>query len=183
MYFEKAGKSNTDATLKIAKKVLLERGIKNIVVASTSGYTGLKAAELFRDTSAGLIVVTHNTGFKESGVQEFDSGIRKKIETFGGKVYTGTMVLRGLGSAIRGKGGYTYEQIVADTLRMLGQGIKVCVEIVAMASDAGLIPPEDVIAVAGTGKGADTAVIVKADSSNHFFQIKIREILAKPREF
>ena len=66
---------------------------------------------------------------------------------------------------------------------MLGQGIKVCVEIVVMASDAGLIPPEDVIAVAGTGKGADTAVILKADSSNHFFQIKIREILAKPREF
>jgi hypothetical protein len=66
---------------------------------------------------------------------------------------------------------------------MLGQGIKVCVEIAAMACDAGLAPPGDVIAVAGTGQGADTACLIKGDSSNRFFQIKVREILAKPKEF
>jgi hypothetical protein len=52
-----------------------------------------------------------------------------------------------------------------------------------MACDAGLIPPEEVIAVAGTGRGADTAAIVKAESSNRFFDIKIREIIIKPYEF
>jgi hypothetical protein len=52
-----------------------------------------------------------------------------------------------------------------------------------MASDAGLIPPGDIIAIAGTQKGADTAAIIKADASNRFFDIKVREILAKPVEF
>jgi hypothetical protein len=66
---------------------------------------------------------------------------------------------------------------------MLGQGVKVCVEIAAMACDAGLAPADDVICVAGTGQGADTACLIKADSSNRFFQIRVREILAKPREF
>ena len=66
---------------------------------------------------------------------------------------------------------------------MFGQGMKVCVEIVAMAGDAGLIPIGDVIAVAGTGRGADTVVVVAANSTNRLFDIKIREILAKPKNF
>jgi hypothetical protein len=93
------------------------------------------------------------------------------------------MVLRGLGSAIKNKTGYSEEQLVADTLRMLGQGTKVCVEIVAMAADAGLIPFNEVIAIGGTARGADTAAIIEANSSNNFFEIKIKEFLAKPRKF
>jgi hypothetical protein len=61
--------------------------------------------------------------------------------------------------------------------------MKVCVEIVAMAADAGLIPCADCIAVAGTGRGADTVAVIRANSSNNFFQIKVREVLAKPRNF
>jgi hypothetical protein len=93
------------------------------------------------------------------------------------------MVLRNLGTAIRSLQSYSQQDLVAHTLRMLGQGMKVCVEIVAMAADAGLIPCEDVIAVAGTGRGADTVALIGANSSNNFFQIKVREILAKPRAF
>jgi len=183
MYFKKPGTCNTEATLTIAKKTALERGVKQMVIASTSGSTGLWAAELCRDEPFVIIVVTHNRGFRESETQEFDEVIRQKIEKLGGKVYTGTMVLRGLGTAIRNQGGYTHEQAVADTLRMMGQGMKVCVEITAMVYDGGLITPQDVIAVAGTGRGADTAAILKPYSSNNFFQIKIREILAKPINF
>ena len=79
--------------------------------------------------------------------------------------------------------GYSEERLIAGTLRMFSQGVKVCVEIAAMAVDAGLVPPSDVIAVAGTGQGADTACIVKGDCSSRFFSIRIREILVKPREF
>jgi uncharacterized protein len=73
--------------------------------------------------------------------------------------------------------------LVADTLRIFGQGTKVIVEIVAMSADAGLIPFSDVIAVAGTGRGADTAAVVKANSSNKLFDIKLREYLVKPYDF
>ncbi len=183
MYFERAGTQNTEKTLKIAVEEAEERGIRHMVVASTRGDTGLQAAMLLQGTGISLVVVTHNTGFSEEGVQEFEDAKRAEIEELGGRIYTGTMVLRNIGTAIRSLQSYSQQDLVANTLRMLGQGMKVCVEIVAMAADAGLIPCEDVIAVAGTGRGADTAAIIRANSSNNFFQIKVREILAKPRDF
>ncbi|MBN2467973.1 MAG: hypothetical protein JXD19_07460 [Deltaproteobacteria bacterium] len=183
MYFEKPGEENTEATLIVAREIACQRRIAHLVVASTSGATGLRAVEMCKDAPVSVVVVTHNTGFRESGEQEFDQEVRRMIEELGGKICTGTMVLRGLGAAVRGQGGYTHEQIVADTLRVFGQGTKVCMEIAAMVVDAGLIPCEEVIAVAGTGRGADTAIIIKPDSSNHFFLMKVKEILAKPREF
>lgn len=181
MYFERPGEENTEATLKIAKEAALLKGIKHIIVATTTGRTGLMAAEMLKGSGINLIVVTHNTGFKESGLQELRAEMKEKIEARGGRVLTCPMVLRALGAAIRERTGYSQEQIVADTLRIFGQGMKVALEITAMASDCGLIPQEEVIAVGGTAKGADTAVIIKPASSNNFFKMRVCEILAKPR--
>jgi len=183
MYFEKAGPENTEKTLEVAVKGAKERGIAHLVVASTYGDTALKALDFIKGTDLKLVVVTHNTGFAEPGEQQFRPEVREKVEKAGGKVLTGTMVLRNLGSAIKGKVGYSEAELVNAVLRMFCQGIKVCVEMVAMACDAGLIPPEDVVAVAGTGRGADTAAVLQANSSNNFFDIKIKEILAKPKNF
>lgn len=48
----------------------------------------------------------------------------------------------------------------------MGIKLKVCYEIVLMASDAGLLKAsEKVIAIAGTGKGSDTALVMQAASS------------------
>jgi len=53
---------------------------------------------------------------------------------------------------------------------------------VMMAADAGLIPEaEEVIAVAGTARGADTVCIIKSAASKRFLDLKVLEILAKPR--
>ncbi len=183
MNFKKAGKENTQKTLEIAREEALKRGITHMVVASTFGDTALAAAGMLEGTGIKLVVVTHNTGIREPGLQTFGPEIRKKIEDMGGKVHTGTMVLRGLGTALKEKGNQSHEQVVADTLRMFGQGTKVVAEIVAMSADAGLIPFGDVIAVAGTGRGADTAVVIKANSSNRFFDIKVRDYLVKPEDF
>ncbi|OGP56334.1 MAG: hypothetical protein A2Y65_10375 [Deltaproteobacteria bacterium RBG_13_52_11] len=183
MYFDQAGKQNTGDALRIAVEEAARRGIRHMVVASTRGDTGLQAAKLLQGKGIALVVVGHNTGFSQEGEQEFDQTKRTQIEKLGGRVYTGTMVLRNLGTAIRSLQSNSQQDLVANTLRMLGQGIKVCVEIAAMAVDAGLIPCEDCIAVAGTGLGADTVAVIRANSSNNFFQIKVREILAKPRDF
>ena len=79
-------------------------------------------------------------------------------------------------------GGKSIEEIVRETLYRFCQGMKVCVEIVLMAADAGLIPLEgDIISVAGTGEGADTAIVVKPSYSRKFCDLIIREIIAKPR--
>ncbi|OAG28029.1 pyruvate kinase alpha/beta domain-containing protein [Thermodesulfatator autotrophicus] len=182
-YFEKAGRHNTDEALKIAFKAFQERNIKHVIVASTFGDTGLKAAELFFGQGANLIVVTHNVGFREPGKIEITPEMRAKIEALGAKVCTGTMVLRSIGTAIRELQQYSQQDLIANTLRLFGQGIKVCVEIAMMACDAGLVPPEDVITVAGTARGADTVAIVKAMPSNKLFNLKVREILAKPKDW
>jgi hypothetical protein len=181
--FEKPGQDNTAKTLEIALQEATRRGIKHIVIASTWGETALAAVKLFSAANMNVVFVTHNTGFNKPGEQQLPDAVRKEVESKGMKVLTSTAPFRALGRAIKDRQGFCEEELVANTLRMFGQGMKVCAEITAMASDAGLVPPEDIIAVAGTGKGADTAVVVKADSSNRFFDIKIREILAKPGDF
>jgi uncharacterized protein len=183
VYFEKAGRENTEKALKTAFDYARSHGISHIVVASTYGTTAQSLLDLL-SPDINVVVVTHNTGFKEPGVQEFSEEIRQQVTAKGIKVLTGTMVLRSLGTAIRDMGdGYSEQELIANTLRMLCQGMKVCVEITAMAADAGLTPPEDIIAVAGTGRGADTVCLIKADSSNRFFKIKVKEIITKPKEF
>ena len=183
MYFEQAGIENTEKTLEVAFRYARDNQVKHILVASTTGHTARMLLDRFPHQLFTIVVVTHNTGFKAPGEQEFPDELRDELTAHGIRVLTGTMVLRSLGTAIRGLAGYSEQDLVAATLRILGQGIKVCVEIAAMACDAGLAPPGDVIAVAGTGQGADTACLIKGDSSNRFFHIKVREILAKPKEF
>ncbi|MDI6785487.1 MAG: pyruvate kinase alpha/beta domain-containing protein [bacterium] len=183
MYFDGKGPIYTNETLEIAINTAMAREIKHIVVASTTGETGASLSKLAKGKNIKVIVVTHNTGFKTENIQELDNKMKKEIEENGGIILTCPMVLRSLGAAIKNTTGFSHQQIVADTLRMFCQGMKVCVEIVAMAADSGFIPFEKVIAVGGTAKGADTAVIIKANSSNKFFDIKVCEILVKPSKF
>ncbi len=180
-YFDKPGPDNTDNTLQIAFTEATKRKLEYVLLASTTGDTAEKALNYYQKSNVRLIVVTHNYGFVKPGEQQFSQDIRQKLVSAGVIVHTGTMVLRNQGTAIRKKFGYSQEELINDTLRMIGQGIKVGIEMAAMTCDAGLIPPQDVITVAGTSKGADTALIIAANSSNRFFDIRVREILAKPR--
>ncbi len=183
MLFERPGPANTEKTLSAAIQEAKERGITHLVVASTFGDTGVLCARMIQGKGLQLVVVAHNTGFKAAGVQEFDPEKKREIESLGGTVLFGTMVLRSLGTAIRGKLGGSEQDLVAHTLRILGQGVKVCAEIAAMAADAGLVPMEDIIAIAGTGRGADTAAVIHPQPSNMFFDMKIRDLIAKPFGF
>ena len=183
MYFEQPGKDNTEKALQIAKDEALKRGIKCLVVASTRGDTGLQAARMLQGTDIKLIIVTHSTGHTEAGVQLISEEAKKEIESLGGIVFTGTDTFTGYEKVMGARGWFSPQALISTVLRMFGQGMKVCVEIVAMAADANLIPVEDVISVAGTGRGADTAVVVEAKSTNRLFNMKIREILAKPKDF
>lgn len=177
------GPTFTQTTLAAAVATCRERGIKYLVVASTTGATAAAALEATTGTDVNLVVVTHNTGFAEPGAQEFPPQLRRQLEEAGARVYTGTLPLRGVGRAIRDKLGGDQESLIANTLRILGEGTKVCVEIAMMAADAGLVPATDVVCVAGTGRGADTCAVVRAAPSNKFFQIKIKTFVAKPYEF
>jgi hypothetical protein len=180
-YFEESGKQNTQRTLDVAKKRAEDLGIKTVLVASTRGETGVKACQVLRDYD--VIVVTHSTGFKEPNHQELTDGNRAVIEAAGGKILTCQHTFGGVGRAVRKKlDTYELEEIIAYTLRLFGEGMKVVVEIALMAADAGLVrTDEPVIAIAGTGRGADTAVVLKPANAQAFFNLKVLEILCKPR--
>lgn len=178
--FEKPGYRNTEQALEIMREGIMRYGVKQVVIASTRGGTGLAAARLLQDTGVKLVVVTHNYGFKEPGTHEMTPETRQEIETLGARVHTGTMPFRNIGTSIREKMGYSQQDLIANTLRIFGQGIKVCVEIVMMAADSGLITHDDVLSVAGTAKGADTVALISPQSSNSLFDLKVKDILVKP---
>ena len=181
VYFEKQGKENTDATLRIAKQRAQELGITNIVVATTKGDTAVKAM----DALPGLrvIVVSHVAGSREPNVQPLTEENRRTVESKGGVIVTAAHAFAGVTRALREKHNmYLLGEIVADTLRIFGAGMKVTCEITLMATDAGMISTgEDVIAIGGTHGGADTALLLTAQNSHRFFDLKVREVLCKPR--
>jgi len=180
-YFNEAGKHNTDALLRIVKEYVEKEGIRNVVVASTTGETGAKASKIFKGCN--IVIVTHCFGFREPGKIELKDEYRREILANGTKIFTGVHALSSVERAIRKDFGTIQPlELIANTLRLIGEGTKVCVEITLMAADAGLIPVDkDVIAIAGTGRGADTALRIQPANAGRFFNLKIREVIAKPR--
>ena len=182
-YFEEAGNQNTEALLTTVKEYAKKEGIKDIAVASTTGNTGLRVAETFKGCN--VVVVAHAYGFKEPGKSEMELQYKKKILANKAKIFAGTHALSSAERAIRKDFGTIQPlELIANVLRRMGEGTKVCVEITLMAADAGLIPVDrDIIAIAGTGRGADTALRIHPANSAKFFDLKIREVIAKPRDF
>jgi hypothetical protein len=183
MYFEKPGKENTGACLEVVRDTLKEAGYGHLVVASTTGTTGLLFSEAFQGGGVNLVVVTHSAGFKGPNTFEIPGELLEKIKTNGAKIYTGTILTHSIETALNARFNGLYPaMIIAQSLRRFGEGAKVCCEMVMMAADAGLIPEgEEVVAVAGTGYGADTVMVLKSAVSKRFLDLRVLEILAKPR--
>ncbi len=185
VYFESAGPENTEETIELSLERASELGIRDVVVASTHGETGLRVANAFmgKDPGCNVVVVTISEAFGDQG-WTMTKEERRRLLDRGVKVLTGIHALGDdVGTAFTEKhGGRGYNETVAQTLYRFCQGMKVCVEIVLMAADAGLIPVDrEVLAIAGTDKGADTAIVVKPTYSMRFLDLKIREIITKPR--
>ena len=181
VYFDQAGPRNTERTLQLAKERADALGIKRVVVATTSGKTGALAAKVFRDYE--LVVVTHSTGFSRPNEQQLQPGYRAEIEERGAGLLTCQHALGGIGRAVRRKlDTYQLEEIIAFVLRTFCQGIKVACEICVMAADAGLIPAgEEIMAIGGTGRGADTAAVIVSANAQDYFDLRVLEIVCKPR--
>jgi hypothetical protein len=181
-YFDKKGPVNTNKTLEIAIACCNERGIKKIVLASSTGETAIRLREKAGD-SIEVIAVTYSAGsrFRE-GVEGFERN-RDLLISKGIRIVRGLHALSGLERGFEGKykSGFIPLNLVSDTLRMFSQGIKVCVEISVMAAEHGFITPdEDIVAIGGSGKGSDTAVVIRPAFAANFFDTKIKAILCMP---
>ncbi|OGO43721.1 MAG: hypothetical protein A2137_01570, partial [Chloroflexi bacterium RBG_16_58_8] len=158
---------------------------KTIVVASTVGGTAGKAVDVFKGYK--VVVVTHTAGFREPNSQEFTGENRKAVEKKGGIILTATHALGGIHRSLAPASAppppsQAIGDIAAMTLRTFGQGMKVCLEVAAMAADAGLVrTDEEVISIGGTGRGADTAVVLAPSYVHRFFATRVKELICKPR--
>ncbi|MEM2904960.1 MAG: pyruvate kinase alpha/beta domain-containing protein, partial [Candidatus Bathyarchaeia archaeon] len=181
VYFEKPGRSNTARTLKAAHERAEELGLRSVVVASTTGETGLEAARVFKGFN--VVVVSHVTGFAEPNVQQLTEERRAEIIAQGGKVVTVTHAFGGAGRAVRRKFGTVQaDELMANVLKLFGEGVKVAVEVALMAADAGLVRvDEEVVAIGGTGGGCDSALILSPANVHNLFDLRVHEVICKPR--
>ncbi len=179
-YFPITGPENTLETMQLARARMEELGISTVVVATTDGFAGVKAISAFAGLN--LVCVSHVQGFKGPDMQELTPENRVLIQAAGVPIVTAAHAFSGVNRAIRGKFA-TYEptELMASTLRIFGEGMKVVVEISLMAADAGVIQVDlPVAAIAGTGHGSDTAVILQPTYSHTFFDLKMVEIICMP---
>jgi len=185
-YFEKPGDANTSDAAGFALERAKELGIGTIVVASTSGKTARVFFDAMHGSGLKLVVVTHVVGFTKPGEWEFSREIADKLQKEGIRIVTGTHALSGLERSLSRSpkvGGGSRTEAIAESLRrVVAVGLKVAVECVLMAADQGAIGiHEEVIAVGGTGGGADTVCVIRPAHAGNFFDLQVREIVAMPR--
>ncbi len=183
-YFDKEGNDYTDELILAVKdKLDVSKNIKYILIASTSGESALKLANVIDDDIT-IINVSHNVGFSGDNESDISEDMIKKLEKEGIKTYQGLHAFSGAARGVTNKyGGYSPLDVVADTFRMFSHGVKVAAEISLMAADAGLIPVgEEIIAIGGRAHGVDTAVILTPVNSKNLFNMKFHEIIAMPRD-
>ncbi len=185
-YFDAPGSQNTESVLDVVVERIKIGGIKHVVVASDSGETGKKILSRLNGTGVKLVIVTEACGSEEEGKSIMEAGVEKSLRESGATIVQATHALSGVERSINKKiGGASRVETIAEALRALfGHGMKVCVEIVIMAADSAAIPcgEIEVIAVAGSSSGADTACVVRPAHGNGFFNFQVREILAMPRK-
>jgi len=180
--FEVAEKDTTPDVIDYVLRRLEKGDVRHVVVATSSGVTGSRFSEALAGEDIELVCVSHHAGFRSGDLLDLAPEYASDLREAKVPVLIASHSLSGVGRSISKQfGGATPVEMIAHTLRLFGQGMKVCVEIAVMAADAGLIPTDcDVICVAGTGRGADTAVVLRPALANTFFDLRIREILCKP---
>jgi hypothetical protein len=187
-YFEKAGPQNTDKALEIAKKFADKLSIKDIVVASTTGFVAEKAAQVFNPKNYNLMIIMHAYYFANSKTrQECPEEKIEELKKKGLKIHAGTHAMSGIERGLRlNREAWIFVDLLAKMLGFhFSQGVKVCIEISSTVCDAGMIPDlnRDIIAVGGTGKGADTVCLIKPAPTSEFKELRVKAILAKPLNF
>lgn len=194
-YFEKPGKGNTAATIGAVRDYLKEDNeTAAVVVASISGQTALKAKEVLSQITIPVVCVTGSPSWQNYPEHELPlipATTRTALEK------AGVIIVDSVPSSLSDTIEFSFARygfrsptwIFIETLLAVGgYGLKTAVECVLMATDGGHIPPfKEVVSIAGTDKGADTAIVTRSTFSSTVFsgapekRLVINEILAMPR--
>jgi len=163
-YFDTPGEENTAAVLSIARERANELGISQILIPSVRGVSAEKALDFFATDNLTLF-------FVGTDPTRFSPETKKRIEGTGFKLVFYKDV------------DYQYPDEVKNAFRRFGQGTKVAVELTLIASQVEIVESgAEVVALGGSAKGLDTALVIKAVTSDEFYELEIFEILCKPRK-
>jgi len=182
MIYEKPGPIHTDETLAIALK-LAEEHHTALVIASNTGRTVDALLALTGGVCpVPVVMVTQVCGFSKPGEAALAEADYDRLAAQGVRIVRASHVLSGAERGLSTRFGGVYPvEIIAHTLRMLSQGVKVCVECAVMALDNGAIPyGTPVVCVGGTGRGADTVALVTPAHANAILDTRIHDIAVKP---
>lgn len=181
LYFENPGESNTQACINQVMHEVEENGYRFVVVTANTGKTGVEFARALSDLETEVYVVKRQKDDDETdGISD---EIKTELADNGATFFHSPSIALSLDGAFGLKlAPMGPSKVVYKTLKLFGEGIKVCCEIIMMATDKGLITEGvEAIAVAGAKSGADTVAVIRAATSMRFRELRVMEILAKPR--
>ena len=188
-YFRYRGEVNTRKVLELARDRALGLDIKNMVVASETGRSALKALGVLKGSGVKLIVVTHFPGETPGPKGNIPIGLARpeyaRVKQFLQKqdvtVVQGTRPFGGIGRALRWNAPVP-ATFVDKALELFGSGTKIAIEAALMATDAGVLSPgEEVVTLGGSYKGLDTALAVRTSYSGSLFsRFEVLDVIAKP---
>jgi len=209
--FERPGPINTDDVVNVVQAA--SSNYHYLVAASITGDSVLKLSESIKDKEIICVTCPQGmfweiekmsegpfasipelesikTEWVNRGLTRVPMGIsdenRSRMDKLGIKVVQGTIPLFGPTFSMRLHLHKTTDlDVMAKTLELISTGTLVCLEIVLMAVDANVIPEgEQVIALAGTERGFDTAWVIRGSASHNLFHpgkgARLVELLAKP---
>jgi len=186
VYFEDKAKvqQNTRRVVETVDGYLNRHRVRHVVFATNTGYVGAQFAPLAKShPKLNLVAVKMAPAVDKMYDVKWNARYGKAMDKAGIKLVCGVHALTGgVDRALRAKfQGFPPNAVIAETLYLFSQGMKVCLEIIAMACDAGLVPERvQVISCAGTGSGSDTAVVATSAASANFFDMDVHRVLAMP---
>lgn len=209
--FERPGPVNTDEVIEIVRKA--SSRYEHLVVASITGDSAVRLAEKIKGKEIICVTCPQGmswevekmgegpfasipeleeirTAWSRQGLTRVPMGIsrenRDRLDDLKVKVVQGTIPFFGPTFSMRVHlRKVTGLDLIAKTLELLSTGTLVCLECVLMSVDAGVIPEgEEVMALAGTERGLDTAWTIRGSASANLFHpsrgARFIELFAKP---
>jgi hypothetical protein len=180
-YFKKPGKENTEKTLDLAIEYAKKNNINTIVISSSTGASALKLKE--KAPNLDIIDVTYSeaVSYKET-LEEFKKN-KEKLKENNIKIVKCTHSFSGIEKTLfKRYNTMMPNMLIADTLKLISEGVKVAVESVLMAADTGAIEQKkQILALGGTSHGVDTCLLVEPSTTSNFFEFGILEIICIPK--
>ncbi len=170
VYFKTPGQQNTEELARIVAARVQQGDIEAVAVATSRGNSALTVARAMPKGTTVYGVNFQSAHWHKNSKPDPDT--RREAEELGVVFMPDEPVARYL-KDITGHS--------PDSLRRMGQGMKVAVEVIMQAVEVGHISSgAKAIGIGGTHRGSDVAIIARAAGPDDLSKFWISEILAKP---